>query len=52
MRALRRIRFSHRKPRSVPYNSATPEGQERFKAETNKLVNKAPSPKMSAPCFG
>ena len=38
-RALKRIRFSYRKPRSVPYNSATPEEQERFKAETNRLVS-------------
>ena len=27
-RALKRIRFSYRKPRPVPYNSATPEEQE------------------------
>ena len=40
-RALRRIRFSYRKPRPVPYNSATPEEQERFKVETNRLVNEA-----------
>ena len=40
-RALKRIRFSYRKPRPVPYNSATPEEQERFKAETSLVVNKA-----------
>ena len=40
-RALRRFRFSYRKPRPVPYNSATPEEQERFKAETNLVVNEA-----------
>ncbi len=39
-RALKRIRFSYRKLRPVPYNSATPEEQERFKAETNLVVNK------------
>ena len=30
-RALRRIRFSYRKSRPVPYNAARPEEQERFK---------------------
>ena len=40
-RALKRIRFSYRKPRPVPYNSATPEEQERFKVETNRLVSEA-----------
>ena len=40
-RALKRIRFSYRKPRPVSYNSATPEKQERFKAKTSRLVSKA-----------
>ena len=40
-RTLKRIRFSYRKPRPVPYNSATPEEQERFKIETNRLVSEA-----------
>ena len=40
-RTLKRIRFSYRKPRPVPYNSATPEEQERFKVETNRLVSEA-----------
>ena len=40
-RALKRIRFSYRKPRLVPYNAASLEEQERFKAETNLVVNKA-----------
>ena len=40
-RALRRIRFSYRKPRPVPHNSATPEERERFKAGTSLVVNKA-----------
>ena len=39
-RALKRIGFSYRKSRPVPYNSATPEEQERFKAETGLVVNK------------
>ena len=40
-RALKRIRFSYRKPRPVPYNAASLEEQERFKAETNILVSEA-----------
>ena len=40
-RALRRIRFSYRKPRPVPYNAAASEEQERFKTDTNRLVNEA-----------
>ena len=40
-RTLKRIRFSYRRPRPVPYNSATPEEQEQFKVETNRLVSEA-----------
>ena len=40
-RTLKRIRFSYRKPRPIPYNSATPEEQEQFKVETNRLVSEA-----------
>ena len=40
-RALKRIRFSYRKPRPVPYNAATPEEQEQFKIDANRLVNEA-----------
>ena len=48
-RALKRIRFSYRMPRPVPYNSATPEEQERFKAETNLAVNKAAEDGFTVP---
>ena len=35
-RAMHRMRFSYRKPRSVPYNSASPEEQERFMRSVKK----------------
>ena len=40
-RTLKGMRFSYRKPRPVPYNSATSEEQEQFKVETNRLVSEA-----------
>ena len=50
-RALRRIRFSYRKPRPVPYNSSTPEEQERFKVETNRLVSEAAKEGFTVPTY-
>ena len=48
-RTLKRIRFSYRKPGPVPHNSATPEGQERFKVETNRLVSGAAKEGVTVP---
>ena len=48
-RTLKRIRFSYRKSRPVPYNSSTPEEQERFKVETSRLVSEAAKEGFTVP---
>ena len=41
-RALKRLGFSYRKPGPVPHSAAAPQEQERFKAETNRVVSETP----------
>ncbi len=40
-RALKMVGHSYHKPGPVPHNAAAPQGQERFRAETNRAVSEA-----------